>query len=49
MDGVACETMVVEGEGHAFDIWEKVGGKVDVRTLRPAVKWVARVVRDGLL
>lgn len=39
--GVACKTVVVEGEGHAFDIWAELGGKADVWILRPAVEWVA--------
>ncbi|KAH8674371.1 Alpha/Beta hydrolase protein [Tricladium varicosporioides] len=38
--GVECKKIVVPGRGHAFDIWEAVGGEIDKKVIDPAVKWV---------
>lgn len=42
--GVQCEMIQAEGEGHAFDIWADINGKVHVNIWRPAVKWISQVV-----
>ena len=42
--GVQCKMVVAPGEGHAFDIWAIIGGKVHLQILRPSVDWIAQVV-----
>jgi dipeptidyl aminopeptidase/acylaminoacyl peptidase len=43
-NGVQRKMIVAQGEGHAFDIWALIGGKVHSQILRPAVEWIAQVV-----
>jgi len=40
--GVKCKTMVVEGEGHAFDIWAESDGYVHMKVLRPMMEWASQ-------
>jgi dipeptidyl aminopeptidase/acylaminoacyl peptidase len=44
MNGVQNKMIEAQGEGHAFDIWATIGGRVHLQILRPAVKWIAQVV-----
>jgi hypothetical protein len=36
------QTMILFEAGHAFDIWEDIGGEVHEKVIGPAVEWVAR-------
>ena len=33
--------MILFEAGHAFDIWEDIGGEVHEKVIGPAVEWVA--------
>jgi hypothetical protein len=44
--GVKCRTTIVPGKGHAFDIWEKIGGEMDKMIIGPAVEWVAGFTKE---
>ncbi|KAN0102844.1 alpha/beta-hydrolase [Hyaloscypha variabilis] len=35
------QTMILFEAGHAFDIWEDIGGEVHEKVIAPAVEWVA--------
>ena len=42
-EGVKCEKVVVEGAGHAFDMWSEIGGEVHEMVIKPAVEWASAV------
>jgi dipeptidyl aminopeptidase/acylaminoacyl peptidase len=42
-EGVKCEKVVVEGAGHAFDMWSEIGSEVHENVIKPAVEWVSAV------
>lgn len=39
--GVKCEKMIVQGAGHALDMWAEIGGDLHRDIITPAVGWVA--------
>ncbi|KUJ11618.1 alpha/beta-hydrolase [Mollisia scopiformis] len=39
--GIHCEKVLVPEKGHAFDVYEKVGGEVHTKILNPAAEWAA--------
>jgi hypothetical protein len=41
LNGSHCQTMILFEAGHAFDIWEDIGGEVHEKVIAPAVQWVA--------
>jgi hypothetical protein len=41
VNGSERQTMILFEAGHAFDIWEDIGGEVHEKVIAPAVQWVA--------
>ena len=39
--GVKCEKVLVQGAGHALDMWAEIGGDLHKEIVTPAVEWVA--------
>lgn len=39
--GVKCEKVLVQGAGHALDMWAEIGGDLHKGIISPAVEWVA--------
>lgn len=44
---VKCETVLIPEKGHAFDVYESIGGEIHSRFLTPAVEWVAGFAMEG--
>lgn len=36
------QAMILFDAGHAFDIWEDIGGEMHEKVIAPAVEWCAR-------
>lgn len=44
---IKCERVLIPRKGHAFDIYESIGGELHTKYLTPAVEWVAGFAMEG--